>query len=99
MTATPATAWPGSLVRRCDSPSRARRARAGRAQRLAGTILRAFHQACDQGEHEVASALLRTAEAAILRGGGTTAPGQRHDIKALIAAHERLWLLRRNARG
>lgn len=95
MTATLPAALPEARIRRRDPAAHLRRTRAGRARRLAGTILDAFHQACDQGEHEVASALLRTAEAAILRGGGLTAPGQQHDIEALVAAHERLWLMRR----
>ncbi len=95
MTATLPVALPAARIRRRDPAANPRRARAGRAQRLAGTILEAFHQACEEGEHAVASALLRTAEAAILRGGGLAAPGRQHDIEALVAAHERLWLMRR----
>ncbi len=64
--------------------------RAGR--RLADRILVAFHLACDQGELEIAEALLRCGELAVTLGRGRC--DRRADDERLIAAFERLWFLR-----
>lgn len=98
MSTTPAIAPPDRPAPRRDVRPSARRARAaGAPPLLAGMILDIFHQACDEGDHGVAAELLRAAEAALVRPGGDAAsPGRRRAIEALVAAHERLWLLRRH---
>ena len=64
-------------------------------RRLSDHILIAFHQACDQGELEVARLLLDILEMMI------AAPrlphlgrDRRRETGHLVAAHERLWVLR-----
>lgn len=62
-----------------------------RTRHLQDNILIAFHRACDSGQFEVAAELLRLTEAVV-----KVEPDQRRrrqDIRALVAAHERLWLL------
>ena len=61
-------------------------------RRLSDKILIAFHQACDQGDYEVAERLLQTLEMMMTRLPGV--PNRRHDAGSLVAAHERLWHLR-----
>jgi hypothetical protein len=61
------------------------------ARRLSDKVLLAFHQACDQSDFEVADDLLDVLEFMAKR----TEPGRdRRSEESLIAAHERLWLLR-----
>ena len=65
------------------------------SRRLSDKILIAFHQACDQGDFEVAEQLLKVLAMMIAaprlppRGGE-----RRRDKETLVAAHERLWQLR-----
>jgi hypothetical protein len=62
-------------------------------RRLSDKILAVFHLACEQGALDIAGDLLHSAEAAMRRrspAGGD----QRRSTESLIAAHERLWLLR-----
>lgn len=73
----------------------------GRAQaaprhtrRLSDKILIAFHQACDQGDYEVAQELLRILEKMISRRPTSPDTNRRKNMESLVAAHERLWLLR-----
>ena len=65
----------------------------GYTRRLSDKILMAFHQSCDQGDHEVAEQLLRVLEMMAKRGP-TAREKRRHDMEAVVAAHERLWHLR-----
>ncbi|WP_235961977.1 hypothetical protein [Falsiroseomonas selenitidurans] len=62
-------------------------------RRLTDKILLAFHQACDQGELEVARALLAACELAIAHSAAQIRDRRRH-AETLCAAHERLWFLR-----
>jgi hypothetical protein len=78
-----------------ESPSRAGRTdRNGperRTRHLQDNILIAFHRACDAGQLEIAAELLRLTEAVVKVE--PDARRRRQDIRALVAAHERLWLL------
>lgn len=79
-----------------DVPDDAVTAKAPRyTRRLSDKILIAFHQACDQGDFEVAERLLNVLEMTIasprLSHPGTE---RRRDKETLVAAHERLWQLR-----
>jgi hypothetical protein len=63
-------------------------------RRMSDHILVAFHLACDQGSFEAAEQLLKVLEVMIayprLPHGGS----ERREQKSLVAAYERLWLLR-----
>ena len=63
-------------------------------RRLSDKILIAFHHACDQGDFEVADELLRILELMLTRRPTTPDTNRRKNIESLVAAHERLWLLR-----
>lgn len=63
-------------------------------RRLSDKILVAFHQACDQGDFEVAEQLLRVLEMMLTRRPVTPDGNRRRNIETLVAAHERLWHLR-----
>jgi hypothetical protein len=63
-----------------------------RSRRLPATILAAAHRACDSGELDIAAKLLRLGEEVIASEADFR--WRRHDMWALIAAHERLWYLR-----
>ncbi len=63
-------------------------------RRLSDKILVAFHQACDLGDFEVASGLLRLLEMMLTRKPLPGQVGRRRSMEGLIAAHERLWHLR-----
>lgn len=63
-------------------------------RRLSDKILVAFHQACDQGDFEVAEQLLRVLEMMLTRRPVTPDTNRRRNIETLVAAHERLWHLR-----
>ena len=63
-------------------------------RRLPDKILVAFHHACDLADLEVAEALLRTIELILTRRPIQPGFGRRRDMETLVAAHERLWLLR-----
>ena len=63
-------------------------------RRLSDKILVAFHHACDVTDLEIAEALLRTLEVMLTRKPIPHQSGRRRDMESLVAAHERLWLLR-----
>jgi hypothetical protein len=67
------------------------------ARRLSDKILTAFHQACDQGDIEVAVRLLDVLEFMVSRTRNLPAGMDRRSKDSLVAAHERLWLLRHPA--
>jgi len=64
------------------------------SRRLSDKILIAFHHACDQGDYEVAERLLHVLEFMLMRRPTPTEGNRRRTIESLVAAHERLWLLR-----
>ena len=63
-------------------------------RRLSDKILIAFHQACDQGDLDVAEQLLRVLEMMVMRRPAAPDANRRRNIESLVAAHQRLWLLR-----
>lgn len=63
-------------------------------RRLTDKILIAFHHACDQGDYEVAEEMLRILEMIISRRTASPDTNRRKNMESLVAAHERLWLLR-----
>ncbi|HEY8611082.1 MAG TPA: hypothetical protein VIL69_07305 [Roseomonas sp.] len=63
-------------------------------RRLTDKILIAFHHACDQGDYEVAEEMLRILEMMITRRAASPDTNRRKNMESLVAAHERLWLLR-----
>jgi hypothetical protein len=63
-------------------------------RRLSDKILIAFHNACDQGDIEVAAALLDVLEFMTKRDFRFSGRSDRRSTESLIAAHERLWQLR-----
>jgi hypothetical protein len=67
--------------------------RHGYHRRLSDKILLAFHQACDQGDIEVADRLLSVLAEVVSRRSG--AGGYPTEGEVLIGAYERLWHLRR----
>lgn len=64
------------------------------SRRLSDKILIAFHHACDQGDFEVAEELLRILEMMLTRRPVPADSNRRKNMESLVAAHERLWLLR-----
>ncbi len=78
-----------------EGPSRLRGGAAPRqTRRLSDKILIAFHHACDQEDFEVAEELLRLLELMLTRRPVQPDVNRRKNMESLIAAHERLWLLR-----
>ena len=82
-----------------DSASSAEGGRGGstaprHTRRLSDKILIAFHHACDQGDFEVAEELLRVLEMMLTRRPASPDSNRRKNLESLVAAHERLWLLR-----
>jgi hypothetical protein len=63
-------------------------------RRLSDKILIAFHHACDQSDFEVANDLLVILEKMLKRPSVGSNTNRRKSIESLIAAHERLWMLR-----
>ena len=63
-------------------------------RRLSDKILVAFHQACDQGDFEVAEQLLRVLEMMLTRRNLSPDANRRRNMETLVAAHKRLWYLR-----
>jgi hypothetical protein len=63
-------------------------------RRLSDKILSAFHQACDQEDIVVAWELLHLLDAMALQWTGDAGGRQRRRRDTLVAAHERLWVLR-----
>ncbi len=64
------------------------------SRRLSDKILIAFHHACDQGDYEIAEKLLHVLELMLTRRPSPTEGNRRRTIESLVAAHERLWMLR-----
>jgi hypothetical protein len=67
-------------------------------RRLSDKILIAFHQACDQAHFKVAERFQKVLESMIAaqrRARALRGSERRWDQGAVIAAHERLWQLRR----
>jgi hypothetical protein len=69
------------------------------SRRLSDKILIAFHHACDQGDYEIASQLLRVLEMLLTRRPLSPDANRRRTIESLVAAHERLWNLRHREPG
>jgi hypothetical protein len=65
-----------------------------RRRRLSDHILIAFHFACDQGDFEVADRVLGILQRIVLRPAPAGRPQRRSDTQPLVAALERLWILR-----
>jgi hypothetical protein len=63
-------------------------------RRLSDKILIAFHHACDQADYEVAEDLLRILETMLTRRPTAPDGNRRRNIESLVAAHERLWMLK-----
>jgi len=63
-------------------------------RRLSDKVLIAFHHACDQSDFEVANDLLIILEKMLKRPTVGSDTNRRKSIESLIAAHERLWMLR-----
>lgn len=63
------------------------------ARRLSDKIVLAFHHACDQTDFDVADDLLDVMEFMAKRTRPRSGRDRRSE-ESLIAAHERLWLLR-----
>jgi hypothetical protein len=63
-------------------------------RRLSDKILIAFHHACDQGDLEVAGHLLDVLEFMTSRAPALPTGRDRRSKESLVAAHERLWILR-----
>ena len=63
-------------------------------RRLSDKILIAFHHACDQADYEVAEDLLRILETMLTRRPTSPDGNRRRNIESLVAAHERLWMLK-----
>ena len=68
--------------------------RPNRRRRLSDMVLIAFHFACDQGDLETADQLLAVLEFMLRRPPPAGHPERRVNANPLVAAHERLWLLR-----
>jgi hypothetical protein len=64
------------------------------SRRLTDKILMAFHHACDQGEFEIATKLLRILETILKRRPTISGQTERRSRETFVAAHERLWRLR-----
>jgi hypothetical protein len=63
-------------------------------RRLSDKIQIAFHHACDQDDLEVAEQLLYVLETVLIRRPLVPVADKRRNVAGLVAAHERLWLLR-----
>lgn len=63
-----------------------------KGRRLPDKILMAVHHACDERDFEAAEELLGTLERIVTRPGLN--PNRRKDTDSLVAAYERLWMLR-----
>lgn len=64
------------------------------SRRLSDKLLIAFHHACDQADFDVANDLLVILEKMLKRPTSGLDSNRRKSMENLIAAHERLWLLR-----
>ncbi len=79
--------FPGTEERSSGPPPR-------HTRRLSDKILIAFHHACDQADYEVADDLLRILETMLTRRPTAPDGNRRRNIESLVAAHERLWMLK-----
>ena len=68
-------------------------------RRLQDRVLVAFHMACDVGDHATAWMLLAIIESIAIRGGEMAPGDRRKNVEPLVAAHERLWELKRLKAG
>lgn len=64
------------------------------SRRLSDKVLIAFHHACDLSDLDAAEQLLQTCEMVLNRRATDSDMNRRRGMDALVAAHERLWLLR-----
>ena len=64
-------------------------------RRLPERLLVAAHQACDLGALDVAASLLSVTEVVLLQPPLGSPGAHRRAVEGLVAAHERLWHLRR----
>lgn len=64
------------------------------SRRLSDKILIAFHHACDQADFETGEQLLVILETLMTRRPVIPDGNRRRSMETLVAAHERLWLLR-----
>ncbi len=64
-------------------------------RRLPERLLVAAHQACDLGALDVAASLLSVTEVVLMQPQLGSPGGHRRAVEGLVAAHERLWHLRR----
>ncbi len=64
-------------------------------RRLPERLLVAAHQACDLGALDVAASLLSITEAVLLQPQLGSPGAHRRAVEGVVAAHERLWHLRR----
>jgi hypothetical protein len=64
------------------------------SRRLSDKILIAFHHACDQADYDIAAQLLHVLESLVTRRPLNPETNRRRSMESLVAAHERLWLLR-----
>ncbi|MGC9270359.1 hypothetical protein [Acidiphilium sp.] len=63
-------------------------------RRLSDKLLLSFHQACDQGDLDVAEQLVGILEGMLIRDALGPLENRRRCIEGVVAAHERLWHLR-----
>ena len=77
-----------------DSGAPTRGGRPVRRRRLSDMILAAAHSACDQGDLEAAERLLAVVESMLRRGPAEGPRERRLDVQPLVAAFERIWVLR-----
>jgi hypothetical protein len=70
------------------------RPRGRKQRRLSDHVIIAVHLACDQGDLEAADRLLDVVEYMLWRPLREGRRERRIDTQPLVAAHERLWVLR-----
>jgi len=80
---------------RADAP--APRGPTRKQRRLSDRVLIVFHFACDGRDFEVADRLLGILERIVVRPTAAGHSVRRTEIEPLVAAHERLWILRHPA--
>ncbi len=86
--------WQHLTVAINDNDQRGTATKVPYARRLSDKIAIAFHNACDEGDVEVAERLLAVLERMINPPLGPPNGSYRRSKDSLVAAHERLWLLR-----
>ena len=63
-------------------------------RRLTDKLILCFHQACDARDFEVAQRLLQVVESVVTNRRQIIPFERRKSVENLVAAYERLWLLR-----